>query len=200
MIRSYKMTDDTGFAPNPYHNYLTLATCKAGIRNVAKVDDTIIGFTSHTLNRDPVGNERIVFVMRVNYILTHDEYFNHQQFQIKKYRKGDWSNLVGDNIYFLKNGVYEKTQSLFHNDEKEIYEDLKSDKVLISDDFYYFGAAPIKIPEELKINVPIAVTKYGVITNEKEIESKLWKHLQSEFHQSGIISKPFGLKKSNQRK
>lgn len=29
---AYKMTHDTGFAPNPFWGYLTLATCKPKIR------------------------------------------------------------------------------------------------------------------------------------------------------------------------
>ncbi|WP_198140678.1 Nmad2 family putative nucleotide modification protein [Polaromonas naphthalenivorans] len=31
-FRWYLMTHDSGFAPNPFHGTLTLATCKPGIR------------------------------------------------------------------------------------------------------------------------------------------------------------------------
>ena len=33
----YKMTHDTGFAPNPYYEVLTLATCKPTIRRCAEI-------------------------------------------------------------------------------------------------------------------------------------------------------------------
>ena len=46
---SYKMTHDSGFAPNPFGRTLTLATCKPQIRLHKSVDDWIAGFTSRTL-------------------------------------------------------------------------------------------------------------------------------------------------------
>lgn len=52
------MTDDTGFAPNPFFGILTLATCKPGIRLTKKVGDYIAGFTSERLCKDLPGNER----------------------------------------------------------------------------------------------------------------------------------------------
>ncbi|MGE3595803.1 MAG: hypothetical protein AB7N70_09645 [Dehalococcoidia bacterium] len=42
---SYKMTHDTGFAPNPFWGCLTLATCKPGIRQTRGPGDWIAGFT-----------------------------------------------------------------------------------------------------------------------------------------------------------
>jgi hypothetical protein len=33
---TYKMTHDSGFAPNPFYDILTLATCKPGIRKTKK--------------------------------------------------------------------------------------------------------------------------------------------------------------------
>ena len=42
----YKMTHDTGFAPNPFHGVLTLATCKPKIRACRKADDWVAGFAT----------------------------------------------------------------------------------------------------------------------------------------------------------
>ena len=36
---TYVIVSDSGFAPNPYWGYCTLATCKPVIRRVAKADD-----------------------------------------------------------------------------------------------------------------------------------------------------------------
>jgi hypothetical protein len=49
---AYKMTHDTGFAPNPFHGACTLATCKPQIRLHKRVGDWIAGFTSKRLNGD----------------------------------------------------------------------------------------------------------------------------------------------------
>jgi Nucleotide modification associated domain 2 len=57
---SYKMTNDSGFAPNPFWGRLTLATCKPEIRKAKRVGDWIAGFTSRELCRDPIGSERLV--------------------------------------------------------------------------------------------------------------------------------------------
>ena len=43
----YKMTHDTGFAPNPYQGVLTLATCKPTIRRCAEIGYWISGWTSN---------------------------------------------------------------------------------------------------------------------------------------------------------
>ena len=42
----YKMTHDTGFAPNPFHGALTLATCKPAVRLTRGRCDWVAGFTS----------------------------------------------------------------------------------------------------------------------------------------------------------
>ena len=36
---TYKLISDTGFAPNPFFNYLSLATCKAKIREYAEIEN-----------------------------------------------------------------------------------------------------------------------------------------------------------------
>ena len=101
LIRFYKMTDDIGFAPNPFHGYLTLATCKPYIRLSAKVGEWICGFTSATLSSDPVGREKLVYAMRVDEKLTFDEYYLDPKFGAKKPRSGRGClYLVGDNLYF----------------------------------------------------------------------------------------------------
>ena len=63
VIKAYKMTHDTGFAPNPFHGYLTLATCKLGIRLKAKVGEWICRFDSKKLSGSPIGKEKLVYVI-----------------------------------------------------------------------------------------------------------------------------------------
>lgn len=44
-LYGYKMSHDDRFAPNPYHEDLTLATCKPYLRLNAEVDDWMAGYS-----------------------------------------------------------------------------------------------------------------------------------------------------------
>jgi Nucleotide modification associated domain 2 len=44
-LYSYIVTHDTGFAPNPFFGFCTLACCKPGIRKHADKLDWIVGLT-----------------------------------------------------------------------------------------------------------------------------------------------------------
>lgn len=73
---SYKMTHDTGFAPNPFGHTLTLATCKPQIRRLKKQGDWIAGFTSKALTGDQVGEERLIYLMQVGKKLHLRDYYS----------------------------------------------------------------------------------------------------------------------------
>ena len=42
----YVVTHDNGFAPNPFHGFCTLATCKAPVRERAEIGDWVLGVGS----------------------------------------------------------------------------------------------------------------------------------------------------------
>ena len=77
------MTVDTGFAPNPFGCTLTLATCKPGIRNTARVGDWVAGFTSKGMAGHGTGAERLVYPMRVGEKLLLRHYFHDARFEDK---------------------------------------------------------------------------------------------------------------------
>lgn len=81
---SYKFTNDSGFAPNPFGGVMTLATCKPMIRKSKRIDDWIAGFTSGKLNGDPVGRERLIYLMQVTGKIAFEEYCNNTSYDIKK--------------------------------------------------------------------------------------------------------------------
>ena len=56
---SYKLTNDSGFAPNPFFGTLSLACCKPEIRENRTIGDYIAGFTSNTLDGSEVGKENL---------------------------------------------------------------------------------------------------------------------------------------------
>ena len=98
---SYKMTSDTGFAPNPFGRTLTLATCKPMIRRSKHEGDWIAGFTSKTLNGDEVGSERLIYLMHVAEKLLLRDYFSDARFQDKIPDMSARGPAIkaGDNIY-----------------------------------------------------------------------------------------------------
>jgi hypothetical protein len=141
----YVVDRDFGFAPNPFHGYCTLATCKPGIRKSARVGDWVIGVGGKRLK----ATGKCIYLMNITEICTFDEYWADSRFQIKKpVRNGSLVMMVGDNVYH-KDVVTDKwIQEDSHHSNKDgstnitnYYRDSKTNKVLISDYFYYFGMA-----------------------------------------------------------
>ena len=145
-LYSYIQTYDTGFAPNPFHGFCTLATCKPMIRKTANVGDWVIGTGSKSKNR----NGYVVYVMRITEALSFDEYWNDPRFFAKKPgREGGWKSACGDNIYWwdpLTNG-WAQAEDSYHCDSDPCH-DTRTDRVLVSDDFIYWGGDGPPIPPE----------------------------------------------------
>ena len=98
---------------------------------------------------------RCVFAMKVTDKITFNEYWSSPAFLDKKpVRNGSRKMLVGDNIYWfdISTGFWRQADSHHSNadgtpNEFNLKRDTKSDKVLISTSFFYFGkAAPIVPP------------------------------------------------------
>jgi len=142
---TYIVAHDRGFAPNPFWGYCTLATCKPKIRNAAQKGDWIVGLSPKAL-----GN-KLVYAMKVEEKLTHDQYFNDPRFAAKKPEpeSPDPKRKCGDNMYYRAkcNGLYEQRKSAIHGAE-DFKRDTSSEYVLISakDGFYYFGKDAKELP------------------------------------------------------
>ena len=88
------MRNDTGFAPNPFFGYCTLACCKPVIRRTAQAGDWIVGLTPKAQGSN------IVYVMKVEETLSFGQYNQDRRFKQKiPDRKGDGVHQCGDNIY-----------------------------------------------------------------------------------------------------
>ena len=185
---SYVVARDFGFAPNPFGQHCTLATCKHKIRKNASQDDWIFGIT-----RKGKGN-RLVFAMKVNRKITFDEYWNSPEFQYKKpVLNGSLKQMYGDNIYHFDKKTNKWLQADSHHslDNGEInYENLNRDTsgeyVLISKEFYYFGKENIEIPLALK-------TKFSVGRGHKYVKEEAAKELinwLSENYENGFHGDP----------
>ena len=143
----YKLTHDTGFAPNPFHGYLSLATCKPTIRRCRIKDDWVAGFVSVKLAGYAARNGvnlkpgALVYLMRITEKpIPLEEYFEDQRFAAKKpnLRSSDPKVRCGDNIYYRLNGEIGQLENDQHGlGDKD--HDLKGKNALVSDHFYYFG-------------------------------------------------------------
>lgn len=152
-LYSYKITRDFGFAPNPFHGCLTLATCKPGVRKGAKVGDIIVGCGS--AENKLAG--RAIFVARVAGKCTFQEYWDHPRFLAKRpCFNGSLSRAYGDNIYHADPDgawIQERSHHSFPDGSINILNlerDTGSNNVLWSTDFVYFGGSAIPIPGNLR--------------------------------------------------
>jgi hypothetical protein len=149
-LYSYVIRHDTGFSPNPFGGYCTLACCKPTIRRRAEVGDWVIG-----LSPKAYGN-RLVFAMQVEEIVSYDRYFRDPRFSAKipDYPKGKIVQKCGDNIYKrLPHGGFRQLQSMHRkgtceNPQPKAH-DLGGKNVLVSKKFYYFGSRAVALPKNL---------------------------------------------------
>lgn len=152
-LYSYVIARDFGFAPNPFFKFCTLATCKPMIRNTARIGDVIIGVTNSDYAKK-IGFTGIVFAMIVTEKISYDQYWNDPRFVCKKpLLNGSLKQFYGDNIYHKENGVIIQENSHHSNDDGSVNldnynRDTKSEYVLCSEQFWYWGRSPIKPPEE----------------------------------------------------
>lgn len=144
-LYTYVIKHDTGFSPNPFWGYCTLANCKPKIRRTAEIGDWIVG-----LSPNACGNH-VVFAMEVEEILDYGQYFRDQRFANKiPYTKGKVIFKCGDNIYKpLPNGYFEQLPSM-HSPDNKIH-DLSGVYVLVGTNFHYFGPTGPELPGHLEV-------------------------------------------------
>jgi hypothetical protein len=149
-LHSYVVARDFGFAPNPFFGVCTLATCKPRIRSVAQIGDWIVGTGSKRQNRET----RVVYAMRVTGALTFDQYSADPRFQVKKPNlRGSKKQAFGDNIYSKDphGGLWHQADS-HHSltdgspNPSNITADTKTNRVLFSEDFIYWGGSGPHLP------------------------------------------------------
>jgi len=146
-LYTYVVRSDTGFAPNPFFGYCTLACCKPGIRRTARVGDWIVGLTPKALN------SKIVYVMKVEESLTFEKYYQYKRFRKKiPDLTGNCMQRCGDNIYAPQRDgslrqLPSKHSSGNREDRKQKKRDLRGKRVLVSSHFSYFGSKARVLPD-----------------------------------------------------
>jgi len=167
-LYSYVVRYDSGFAPNPFYGYCTLATCKPDIRRQASPGDWIVGCGSN--DRKVRRGGHLVYAMRVTEVLTFDTYAADPRFEPKKpYRNGSRKQSCGDNIYFRvdERSAWQQRDSFHTHDDgtlnaDHVQRDTGANSVLVSDDFVYFGGAGPQFPDELQDEEGHSLCKRGI--------------------------------------
>lgn len=157
-IFSYRLTRDYGFAPNPFHGFCTLATCKPDIRGVANVGDWVLGIAASKLSTEL--SNRLIYAMKICSKISFEKYWRGPEFQCKKPAiNGSLVAAYGDNIYHrAENGewIQEDSHHSYPGGIKNM-ENLnrdtgrlrsgRKDFVLISDHFFYWGNQAVSVPD-----------------------------------------------------
>lgn len=151
-LRTYVVARDFGFAPNPFHGYCTLCTCKPDIRRLANVGDWIVGTGSAVRKR--AGH--LVFAMEVAETMTFNEYWSDPRFQRKKPNfRGSKKQAFGDNIYCRDAEGWHQQNS--HHSLKDgtpnvvnIRNDTRTNRVLVATNYVYWGGMGPPVPTKLR--------------------------------------------------
>jgi hypothetical protein len=122
---------------------------------MASHGDWIIGMGGGELK----ATGRCIFAMQVTRSRSFDQYWSDEEFRSKRpVRHGSRRTMVGDNVYHrnpeTKKWIQENcvhSQVSGEQDASNTNHDTRTDRVLISDEFYYFGSeAPVVPPRLLR--------------------------------------------------
>ncbi|MEJ8859117.1 hypothetical protein WKW79_31415 [Variovorax robiniae] len=144
----YKLTHDSGFAPNPFHGYLTLATCKPAVRRARQRGEWVAGFASKELvdrsSRDGIDLpfQGLIYLARVEEVMPLHDYFHDPRFRSKQPKEGRGTLVerCGDNIYYREpSGRHYLQLRNEHHPPGETDHDTGGRNALVASEFYYFG-------------------------------------------------------------
>lgn len=148
-VYSYIMVHDRGYAPNPYHNIMSLAVCKGQIRNKAQKGDVIIAFAGTNISKTPI----LIYAMVITEKVPFWEYMSDTKYSFKAPQY--WRH-TGDRIYVKKpDGVTAILRS-WHTEKdgtpimEEVLQDLNGKFVLLSEQFWYFGNRAPSLTKDLE--------------------------------------------------
>jgi len=191
-VYSYVVEHDQGFAPNPFHKVCSVANCKPITRRVAQVGDILLGFGGAKRHF----SDRLVFWMKVDEIITFDEYWIDPRFEAKKPRLGGSSmQFFGDNIYHTDEatgGIIQENSFHSERDGSLSKANLNTDtgitnKVLLGRDYAYFGRKARLLPEHLACFIKRG-RNHGVVTcGDKIAALEKW---FEENPERGILGRP----------
>jgi hypothetical protein len=187
----YKLTADHGAAPCVDDRLLTLAICKPVIRKKASKGDVILGFAGKHLSPD----NRLIYIARVTDIEDDGDYYEKAAYE----HRGDRIYIRGEDGSFSR-----RPDARYHTDrETHLEHDLGSfpdyvrARVLISDDFRYFGSEPGSSSLDLSpyprlLDCLGTLTQGHRVNHSPELADELRKLLDSAWsdHPAPVIGSP----------
>jgi hypothetical protein len=148
---TYVITNDFGFAPNPFHGTLTLNTCKPDIRREAEVGDWVAANTAADF---PADRRLLVYAMQVTQKMSMAEYDlwarENLPEKIPSLRSRSYERRAGDAQYDFTTDP--PTRRVGFHAPGDMATDLQGGHTLLSEagEFYYFGGQPVAIPDHLR--------------------------------------------------
>lgn len=157
-VYSYLIDHDYGLAPNPFGKFCTLAVCKPEIRRSKKlsIGDWIIGTGSSALEKKTKRSlkRKLIYAMKVTEIIPIEDYWFDSRFKYKRpIMNGSLISMFGDNFYhkdYSGTWIQEDSAHSLQNgacNPGHLKKDVGGKNVLISEHFYYFGDAPVQLPQ-----------------------------------------------------
>lgn len=164
-LYSYIVARDFGFAPNPFHGYCTLATCKPDIRSTADVGDWIMGTGSKKFGLDG----HLVFAMKISEKITFDEYWSDERFVVKRpCMNGSLNRAYGDNIYHRDPETFQWLQEDSHHSFEDGTQNLENtnhdtrcENVLVGKSYWYYGGSGPEIPSKFRNPTDVCLSGQG---------------------------------------
>jgi len=183
-LSAYIITVDSGFAPNPFGHFCTLACCKPTIRRTAEKCDIVIGCAS--VQAEKPGN--LVYAMRVNEVIPYQKYWRDSRFAPRKPSKRTPISRRGDNIWHQdRAGKWQVCPGACHDKSHRI-RDVGGANALVATEFFYFGRSAIRIPSRFRRMLP--KTQGHKNTYDSERIDAFWDWLSNEVPKSGRIDYP----------
>lgn len=159
-IFTYRIDHDRGLAPNPFFRRCSLAVCKPWVRAEAAIGDYVIGTSSYEqrkMRRSGLAGGLAVFIMRVTSYTNFDAYY-HDHPEKRPTMRGSRIRRAGDAIYrrdaatdrwIQADSLHSRPGGL--ESSGDLKTDTGVDRILLSDDFTYWGKSAPALPAHLQM-------------------------------------------------
>jgi len=200
----YVIDRDFGFAPNPYHGVCTLACCKYRIRSTAQVGDWVFGVGGSSLK----ATGRCIFGMQVTDTMSFEEYWSNPRYLAKRpVRNGSRAMMLGDNIYHRPGPEEPWEQENSHHSHPDgtpnpsnIETDTRTNKILASTHFVYFGTAAPEVPDHIFDAMGYSnAINHRVFSRDEACDLLTWFNEGTKGDIGAVLSDPFQFRDSTAR-
>ena len=187
-LSAYIIAIDSGFAPNPFGGYCTLACCKPTIRRMAERGDIVIATASSSAAKPGC----LVYAMRVQEVIPYEEYWPDSRFLRRRPSKRTAVSRCGDNIWHQdRYGRWHVCPDACH-DERHLERDTSGVNALVATEFFYFGRSAIRIPS--RFADMLAQTQGHKNTRDRDRIDRFWDWVSEVAPKAGRIDYPSNFK------